>query len=205
MPRFTARLLSLFAALCLGLLGVAVFPRDAYACSCSGITTGTAARRADVIFQGRLLDKSVVRNPAPGRTEMRFEVSRVYKGEAYREQIVASPRGSNVCGLDPQLDSTWIIFAEEKIEGRGNDAVFRLVTQLCSGNLPGSTAPGILGRGQLPIEGASDRDEKAAATDAAFTHVLVVSGVVVAALALVVVTGLLILWRPGGPAGRVSR
>jgi len=143
------RVFSIVAAVSLALAFSVVFARPAYACSCSGLSGQAAAQRADAIFQGRVLEKSTVRKPRPGRTEIRFEVSRVFKGSVYREQVVASPQGGDGCGIDPDVNSVWVIFAEDRIEGSGNDAVFRLVTQLCSGNLPGSTPPVTLGRGRV--------------------------------------------------------
>ena len=191
------RLTSILAALTLGLLGVAVFPSSAYACSCDGISTGTAADRADAVFVGTVVEKERVRKPTPGRTEMRFNVTRVYKGTVFQQQLVASPQGSDDCGIDPEINSTWVIFAEERIEGSGDDAVFRLVTQLCSGNLPGSKVPSTLGRGQPPMTGASDREERAVNADAAFTRALKITAGAVGVLAVLAIAGLAFLWRPG--------
>lgn len=191
------RLLSAMAALFLALAFAAVFPRDAYACSCNGRTSQSAARQADAIFAGRVLATSTVRRPKPGRTEIRFEVSQVYKGSVYREQVVASPQGGDGCGIAPAVNSDWVIFAEERVEGSGNSAVFRLVTQLCSGNLPGSLPPTTLGRGQPPMDGASDREERAVTTDAAFTRTLEIGGITLGVLVVLGGVGLAYLWRPG--------
>ncbi|MET0695657.1 MAG: hypothetical protein ABWY56_17120 [Propionibacteriaceae bacterium] len=197
-PRLVVvRLLSLLAAVTLALIGGAVFPSNAYACSCGGLGSGTAASRADAVFTGTVVDKQAIRKPKPGRTEMRFEVSRVYKGTVFRDQVVASPLGDDGCGIDPDLGSSWVIFAEERIEGTGDDAVFRLVTELCSGNLPGSRAPSVLGQGQAPMSGASDREEQAANTDATFTKVITITAGVVGVLVVLSVIGLAFLWRPG--------
>ena len=77
--------------------------------------------------------------------------------------------------------------------------VFRLFTEICSGNLPGSGVPVNLGRGQPPKDGESDREEKAVATDASLTRMLKVGGVVGLALVLMAGVGLGFLWRPGRP------
>ena len=153
--------------------------------------------RADAIFLGTVLERSAVRKPAPGRVDIRFEVSQVYKGTVYRQQVVSSPAAADDCGIAPEINSSWVIFAEDRIEGTGDDAVFRLGTRLCSGNVPGSTAPAYLGRGHAPMPGASDREEKAQVADAAYTRLL--KGGALAVLALVVLSGagLAVLWRPG--------
>ncbi|HYP44568.1 MAG TPA: hypothetical protein VEQ66_05160 [Propionibacteriaceae bacterium] len=198
MPRSAARVLSLLAALTLGLLGVAVEPTSAYACTCGGTSSGSLSRQADAVFSGRVLSSASVRKPKPGRVDVRFEVSRVYKGTVYREQVVASPRDG--CGFAPDVGTTWVIFAEEAVLGNGDAAVLRLVTRLCSGNLSGSVAPVSLGTGRAPAEGASDRGERAAATDLAFNRALKIGGVTLVALAVLVGAGLAVLWRPGRAA-----
>ena len=121
----------------------------------------------------------------------------MYKGDVYAQQVVTSPAGPRECGINPQAGSSWVIFAEERLEGSGPEAVFRLVTEICSGNVPGSGVPLTLGRGQPPKDGASDREENAVATDASVTRVLKVGGVVGLALALMAGVGLGFLWRPG--------
>lgn len=191
------RALSLLAAMALGLLWVAVSPPAAYACTCQGVSNQSSARQADAIFLGTVVKKSPVRKPAPGRTDIRFQVSRVYKGSVYSQQVVASPLGVHGCGIDPEINSTWIMFAKEGVEGSGDQAVFRLITRLCSGNLPGAAAPVYLGAGHQPQPGASDRDERATATDATFSRVLRVSGLGLLALAVLAGAGLAVLWRPG--------
>ena len=201
MSRITARVTSVVAALSLALLWAVVVPSEAHACSCSGISSRSALDRADAVFSGRVLSTDRVRKPGPGHNEIRFQVARVYKGDVYAQQVVTSPLGQGGCGINPQVDSSWVIFAEERIEGNGAEAVFRLVTEICSGNLPGSGVPLTLGRGQPPKDGESDREEKAVATDASVTRVLKVGGVVGLALALMAGVGLGFLWRPGRQDG----
>lgn len=197
MPRPVARLLSMLAALALALLWVALSPGAASACSCQGGSRASAARQADAIFTGTVTKKSTLHRPAPGRTDIRFEVTRVYKGTVYAEQVVASPLPNEGCGLDPQVHSSWLIFAEDDVEGSGDTAVYRLVTRLCSGDLPSAQAPVYLGPGQAPLTGASDREENAVVADGRVNRVLEVGAGVVAALALLAGAALAYLWRPG--------
>lgn len=202
--RGAARALSLTAAFVLALLSCLVSPREAYACSCSLGGRQTPSQRADAVFTGRVLSKEQVRRPRPGRTDFRFEVTRVYKGTVYREQVVASPQSVDGCGVDLEIGSSWLIFAQEGVEGSGDRAVFRLVTQLCSGNRPGTDAPARLGNGRPPLDGVSDREEKALAADARFTGVLKAAGWLALGLTVLVGGGLAVLWRPGRMAGAPS-
>ena len=152
------RVCLVLAALLFAALGVVVNPQPAYACSCAGISTSRAVLNADAVFRGHVIAKDSVGRGDEQRVDLRFEVDAVYKGTVYREQVVASPRDNAACGLDPQPGTTWIIFAVEGVEGSGNDAVSRLVTTLCSGDLPTASAPAALGEPRGPLGGASDRE-----------------------------------------------
>ena len=94
-------------------------PGKAYACDCAGISTDRALRQSTAVFRGTVLDKLLGRR-AEARTDIRFTVDAVYKGEVHQEQVVASPKQATACGLDPKVGSTWVIFAVDGIEGSGN-------------------------------------------------------------------------------------
>ena len=142
--RLALRLLALAASLLLGTCLALVDTTAAFACSCAGISTNRALREADAVFRGTVSSKEQVGRGGEARIDIRFEVDGVYKGTVYREQVVASSRDSAACGLDPEIGSTWVIFAIEGIEGEGDRAVNRLITTLCSGNLPTGIAPPVL-------------------------------------------------------------
>ena len=127
------RLVALMASLLLGTCLALVDTTEAFACSCAGISTNRALREADAVFRGTVINKEVVGRSERARTDIRFAVDRVYKGTVYREQVVASSRDSDACGLDPEVGSTWVIFAIQGIQGEGDRAVSRLITTLCSG------------------------------------------------------------------------
>jgi hypothetical protein len=187
----------LVAAGLLGFLGVLADPAPAFACECSPITTSRAARQADAIFRGTVTDLRNVDRGENARTDIRFEVDAVYKGTVYREQVVASPREGAACGLNPMLGSTWVIFAIEGIQGSGDEAVLRLVTDTCRGNLPTGSPPTVLGQAYDPIPDASDREERATGADRALTRGLAIGGIGLLFLGAVAVAGLAVLWRPG--------
>ena len=195
--RAVPRTAALLAALVLALLGGWVSPAKAFACECAGISTTRALRQADAVFRGTLVGRSDVGRGDDARTDLRFRVDRVYKGTAYREQVVATTRDKQDCGLQPPMDSTWVVFAVEGVQGSGDEAVLRLVTTVCSGNLPNGASPAVLGAGQPPVEGRSDREEAAVTTDRVLTRW--VGGVGVAALVVVVLggVGLALVWGPG--------
>ena len=91
-----------------------------------------------------------------------------------------------------------MIFAIEGIEGEGDRAVNRLITTLCSGNLPTGIAPPVLLRNpRAPLDGASDREERSTNTDRILTHGLAVAGIGALCVAALAVIGLGVIWRPG--------
>ena len=121
----------------------------------------------------------------------------VYKGRVYQDQVVASSRDQAACGLTPGLNTTWIIFAVDSIEGEGDEAVARLVTNLCNGNLPTGSAPTVLGLPHDPMPGSSDREERATGTDRRLTRGLGDRRHRRPLRHAVAVGGLAVLWRPG--------
>jgi hypothetical protein len=195
--RLTLRLVALVASLLLGACVALVDATEAFACSCVGISSNRALREADAVFRGTVTSKEVVGRSDRARTDIRFVVDRVYKGTVYREQIVASSRNSDACGLDPEIGSTWVIFAIQGIEGEGNRAVNRLITTLCSGNLPTGVAPPVLRTPRPPLAGASDREEKSTNTDRVLTRGFAIAGIGALFIGALAVIGLGALWRPG--------
>jgi hypothetical protein len=197
MTRLTLRLLVLVASVLIGTCAAIVDPRPAFACSCAGISTNRALREADAVFRGSVINKESVGRGENTRTDIRFAVDWVYKGAVYREQIVASRHDADGCGLDPQVGSTWVIFAIEGIEGEGDRAVNRLVTSLCSGNLPTGVGPPLLGNPRPPLAGASDREERSTNTDRIVSRGLAVVGIGGLCVVALAVIGVAVLWRAG--------
>jgi hypothetical protein len=194
------QLLAFVAAVLLGVLAAMMAPPGkAYACDCAGISTERALRQSTAVFRGTVLDKRSVGRRAEARIDIRFAVDAVYKGQVHQEQVVASPKQATACGLDPKVGSTWVIFAVDGIEGSGNNAVQRLTTTLCSGNVPSGTAPAILGEARPPIDGASDREERSINTDRALTRGLIIGGAALLFVGALGAIGLVILWRPDRP------
>jgi hypothetical protein len=196
--RLALRLLALVASLLLGTCLALVDTTEAFACSCAGISTNRALREADAVFRGTVSSKDQVGRSGDARIDIRFLVDQVYKGAVYREQVVASSLDSDACGLDPQIGTTWVIFAIEGIEGEGDRAVNRLITTLCSGNLPTGIAPPVLLRNpRAPLYGASDREERSTNTDRILTHGLAIAGIGALCIGALAVIGLGVIWRPG--------
>jgi hypothetical protein len=197
MTRLMLRLVVLAAVVLLGTCAAIVDTTKAFACSCAGISTSRALREADAVFRGTVVSKEVRGRGDAARTDIRFAVDRVYKGAVYSEQVVASEHDEDACGLDPDVGSSWVIFSIEGIEGEGDQAVNRLVTTLCSGNLPTGIAPAVLGRPRPPLNGVSDREERSTNTDRIVTHGLAYAGIVALCIGALAVIGLGVLWRPG--------
>jgi hypothetical protein len=195
--RLAPRLVALVASLLLGTCVALVDTTEAFACSCAGISTNRALHEADAVFRGTVINKEVVGRSERARTDIRFAVDRVYKGTVYREQVVASSRNSAACGLDPEVGSTWVIFAIYGIEGEGDQAVNRLITTLCSGNLPSGIAPPMLRNPTPPLAGASDREERSTSTDRILTRGFAIAGIGALAIGAIALIGIGLLWRPG--------
>lgn len=195
--RLAPRLVALVASLLLGTCVALVDTTEAFACSCAGISTNRALHEADAVFRGTVINKELVGRSERARTDIRFAVDRVYKGTVYREQVVASSRNSAACGLDPEVGSTWVIFAIHGIEGQGDQAVSRLITTLCSGNLPSGIAPPMLRNPRPPLAGASDREERSTSADRILTRGFAIAGIGALSLGAIAVIGVGLLWRPG--------
>ncbi len=173
-----------------------VNPTPAAACSCLGISTRRAVDQAEAVFLGTVTRVDQTRSGGERAAELRFDVSRVYKGTVYSDQVITTPADSAGCGLTPDVGSTWVIFASGAIQGQGKDARLRLTTTLCDGNLSGDAPPRLLGRSTPPLPGASDRLERSETTDARLTRGLVIGGVGLLGLAALIGLGLAYLWRP---------
>ncbi|HYI58078.1 MAG TPA: hypothetical protein VEX66_07920 [Microlunatus sp.] len=186
--------LALVAAALVALTSV-VSPTCAYACSCLGITTKRAVEQSDAVFLGTVTEVTETKVGGERAAVLRFDVSRVYKGTVYADQVIVTPADSAACGLTPEMGSSWVIFANGTIHGDGKAAKLRLTTTLCHGNLSTSAPPQTLGRPVPPLPGASDRNERAETTDARLTRGLVIAGIGALGLAALIGVGLAYLWR----------
>ena len=196
-----SRLAALLAVLLLAVLHAWATPQPASACDCLDLSTPRALRQADAVFRGTVTDTEEVGRRGDARIDVRFRVDAVYKGSVFRDQVVATPRNPVACGLGPEVGSTWVIFARQGVEGSGDDAVARLVTTLCSGNLASASAPALLGDGRPPTEGSSDREERAYRTDRTLTRWLGIVAAVGTGGLVLAALGLALLWRPGRRPG----
>lgn len=193
------RLVLALVAVGLVALTTVVNPSCAHACSCLGISTRTAADRADAVFLGTVTEVTQSKVGGERAAILRFDVSAVYKGTVYADQVIVTPADSAACGLTPELGTSWVIFANGAIHGDGKAAKLRLSTTLCHGNLSTAKPPVSLGRAGAPLPGASDRIERAANTDARLTRGLVIAGVGALGLTALIGLGLAYLWRPRRP------
>jgi hypothetical protein len=173
------------------LVSVWVDVRPAYACSCVGWSTRQAFAAADAVFVGKVAERS----EADEIVQIRFQVDRVYKGTVYADQVVDTVTSSASCGFEAKVGSTWVIFARAEPLRLGRQTVTRLHTNLCSGNIPGSRVPRLLGRPRSPLAGASDQIERAWRTDRAVTRTILLAGGGVLVLGAGLGTWLWLAWR----------
>jgi hypothetical protein len=193
--RTLARIALVAVATVLACAAALVNPMPAWACSCAPITTRQAYEDADAVFKGTVTQRERAGRGEEARVELRFAVSRVFKGFVYAEQVVATPPDSAGCGIEATVGSNWVIFATQTVEGTGDVLVTRLNTNLCSGNLPGATVPSLLGRGQFPRPGASDSEEKSLTADLRIDRALKIAGFTALGLVVLGGIGIALLWR----------
>lgn len=110
----------LLPALLLACAALVLVPSPAQACSCQVPDTAQAARQADVVFTGRVLDQE----RADRQVALAFEVDRIYRGEVGSQTVeVATP--TDTCGLRLTDDQSYVVFA---VDGRQG-----LVSEQCYG------------------------------------------------------------------------
>lgn len=194
MDRRAGRTLRLLLALALAVAAVLVNQTPAAACSCRAQTAAQALRTADAVFRGTVTEQTPVKQT---RIDFRVQVDAVYKGTVFADQVVATAPTGASCGQNIEIGSRWVIFALEGTEGDGNNAVTRLITDSCSGNLPATRPPAVLGAGQPPVAGPSDREERSVAADRQLSRVVLILGTSVLGLGVLGAVGLALLWRPG--------
>ncbi len=190
------RVLLVAIAAALACAAVVLDPRAAWACSCAPVTTRQAFEGADAVFRGTVSARGRVGRGTDGRVELRFDVSRVFKGRVFSDQVVLTATDSAACGIPAAVGTQWLIFANESIEGSGDRLVTRLKTTLCSGNLPGVSTPSVLGRGTFPRPGSSDTQEKTVQADIRIDRALKIAGTTSLVLLVLGGAALLVIWRP---------
>src|SRR5689334_19538968 len=97
------RLLLMLVAVGLVMFTSVTKPPCAYACSCLGITTARAAEQAEAVFLGTVAEIEQTKVGGERAAVLRFDVTRVYKGEVYADQVVVTPSDSAGCGLTPEV------------------------------------------------------------------------------------------------------
>lgn len=194
-PLVVRRLLSALAVVTLVALGAVVAPTAANACSCARTSLTDSLDRADVAFAGVLSTSESHPRPSPGRIELTFAVSRVYKGSAYAEQVVTTPPGDGACGLDPEIGTELVVFGTLTTRTDGSRSTSEVYTTICYGNLTTSTPPSALGDGNAPLAGSSDQVDRAVRVDDALTRGLKIAGISLASLTALSMLGLVVLWR----------
>ena len=119
---------------------------SAYACSCLPRTPQQSFASAQAVFAGRVIDVGQ-QNPA-SEVRVRFEVSRIWKGQKRPRIVVMTSSSSASCGYSFQVGENYLIYASLQES--------QLQTGLCSGTKPLSMAQedlAVLGRGETPRPG----------------------------------------------------
>jgi hypothetical protein len=135
-----ARLASSGTALVVAALMV-IGPRGAEACSCLVQTSEQAFAGSTAVFLGTA--REIVQSPIPfsfgSLLEVAFDVSRVWKGDVTRTQVVVTPFGGTVCGFGFQTGRAYLVYATRNNYG--------LWASLCSQTRAADQGAGDLGLG----------------------------------------------------------
>jgi hypothetical protein len=127
---------------------IAIGPRSARACSCSVQTSEQAFAASTAVFLG--IARDITQTPTPSTfgplLEVKFDVSRVWKGDVTRTQVVVTPIGGTVCGFGFQTGRAYLVY------GYRNDS--GLWTSICSHTRATDLAAGEpgLGPGSEPAD-----------------------------------------------------
>lgn len=163
-------------AAALGLLVLAmtqvIVATPAGACSCIGVTDDEAFDAAEVVLVGELVDYAAPKlmGSSADPALWTFEVERVFKGEAAREQVVSSPVSGSSCGLEIEHSGTFLVFAGTEPMFDGHDDQSVLHANLCGGTRPvtDGAVPASFGLGAPPIGSDGQDEAQTAEAGAAF-------------------------------------
>jgi tissue inhibitor of metalloproteinase len=130
------RLFRTLAVVALALSGIAATDSPCWACSCAADTPKGYAKRADVVFTGRV--RAVANGDDDGvsgddNLRVRFRVKTVYKGKARRRTTVRTSESEAACGFTFDEGKRYTVFAQK--------ANHKLSTNLCSGTKRGGINP----------------------------------------------------------------
>lgn len=132
---------ALFVVPLLALGAVALTPGSACACSCAEMPTERAFAEADVVFVGRVVDRTVDRGfpwlvrSSADKAVWTFEVTATYKGDGVRRQEIVTADSGASCGLELSGPGPFVVYgtrdAAEPAPEEGQYAA-----NLCGGSAP---------------------------------------------------------------------
>ncbi|MGE0788571.1 MAG: hypothetical protein AB7S26_23065 [Sandaracinaceae bacterium] len=115
------RALASFAFVASLLVASLLASRPASACSCMAAPPAREAlEAADAVFEGRVVS---IEDEGPMRA-VTFEVVQYWKGADQERIVVRTGASSAACGIAFEVDTSWLIYAEQRPDGLG--------TGLCS-------------------------------------------------------------------------
>lgn len=160
---------------------------SAWACSCVPMGFDAQVARADVIFSGRVVERSDgFLGIGSASTRWTLNAATVYKGRAQEQQEVATASSEASCGYEFVVGESYLVLAQ-----RPKESDLGLDTNFCSGTRPTGQepVPDSLGPGTEPA-GAVDGEAMPAGQAVAI-------GVGVAGGVALVLWGLTIVRRRG--------
>ena len=111
------------------LMTTVFYPQEAYACSCMADEFfEDSYANADAVFVGTVTSfENELGNGAETR-DVRFDVTKVFKGSADAQQTLETPNNSAACGYEFTEDESYLVFANRW----GEETVGPLTVSLCS-------------------------------------------------------------------------
>lgn len=151
--RVSTRSIPVFCSLPLFLFAV-----SGWACSCAEITVEEDFRDSDVVFSGKVLHKSDLkdRQSPAGFIRVKFDVVAIWKGktenntddsensEKFSEMEVSTAAYTPSCGYPFKVGETYLVFADSsrlQTEGGNETSKDLLTTGWCSANHPLHDSP----------------------------------------------------------------
>jgi hypothetical protein len=99
----------ILVAFALVVVATAMAAPPCWACECESTSKQEKAQNADVIFTGRVIEKEVLGDTTD--VKVRFQVGKVYKGQAEKKTNVFTTNAPGLCGFGFKEDRKYTVFA----------------------------------------------------------------------------------------------
>ena len=99
----------ILVAFALVVVATAMTAPPCWACSCAPSSKKEKGQNADVVFTGKVISKETLGDTTD--LKVRFQVGKVYKGEANKQTNVFTTTKGSLCGYKFKEDTKYTVFA----------------------------------------------------------------------------------------------